>query len=80
MEHCQVIKNEIYVIKIHINNTHTQFQCNIFIFGCAITKNKVKVMTSVFETHFLAFLIVVHNNKGHFWNPETKLDNEGMFL
>ena len=27
---------------------------------------------------FWAFLIVVHQNKGHFWNPETKLDKIGM--
>ena len=28
---------------------------------------------------FRAFLIVVHQNKCHFWNPEAKLDNIGIF-
>ena len=37
-------------------------------------------MTSIFETRFfLAFLVVVKTND-IFWNPETKLDNIGMFL
>ena len=36
-------------------------------------------MTSLFEIHFLAFLIVVHN-KPHFCNSETKLDKTGMFF
>ena len=28
---------------------------------------------------FRAFLVVIHQNKGHFWNPEAKLDKIGMF-
>ena len=41
--------------------------------------NQVKAMTSLSETDFLAFLIVVRQNKRHCWNPETKLDKISMF-
>ena len=33
----------------------------------------------IFETRFLSLLIVVHQNKGHFWSPEAKPDKIGMF-
>ena len=33
-------KNEIYVIKLYVSYTHTKFQNNIFIFGCAMTEKK----------------------------------------
>ena len=56
------IKNGIHSINIHTRNIHTQFQSNIFIFGCAMAKNQVRVM-SLFETQFLVFLIVVHKNE-----------------
>ena len=62
------IKNGIHSINIHTRNIHTQFQSNIFIFGCAMAKNQVRVM-SLFETQFLVFLIVVHKNESHFSNP-----------
>ena len=42
-------------------------------------KNQVNVTTSLFEPQFLAFLIVACPNKWHFWNPQTKLDNIGIF-
>ena len=42
-------KNGKYVLKLHTNNTHTKFQSNIFIFGYAVVKNRVKVMMSLFE-------------------------------
>ena len=45
-----------------------------------MAKNLVKVMTSLFEMPFLAFLIAVRKNKSHFWNPETKLNKIGIFL
>ena len=34
---------------------------------------------SHFETQFLAFLLVP-KNKRRLWNPDTKLNNIGMFL
>ena len=49
MQNFQVIqKTEIYVIEIDRNNTHTKFQSNIIVFGCAMAKKQVKVMTSHF--------------------------------
>ena len=32
----------------------------------------------LFKYDFRAFLIIVHQNKSHFWNREAKLDNIGM--
>ena len=52
----------------------------IFIFGFAMAQSQVKVMASLFETHFLDFLSVIRQNKWHFWNPETKQDKIGMSL
>ena len=43
-------------------------------------KYQVKVMTSHFLKCIFAFLIVVHKNKRHFWNPEANLHKTGMFL
>ena len=60
-------------------NTRAKCQSDIFILDCSMAKeNKVNVMTSLFETQFWAFVIVVHENKGHFWNHDTKLDKIGM--
>ena len=42
-----------------------------------MVKKRVKVMTSLFEIRFLAFLIAVP--KIFFLNSETKLDKIGMF-
>ena len=67
------------MLATYIHTIHTQFQSNIFIFGSAIVKNHVRVM-SLFETQFLVFLIVVNKNEGHVWNPETKRDMTGMFF
>ena len=40
----------------------------------------IKVMNDVtFLKHFLAFLIVVCQNKWHVWDTETKLDKKGTF-
>ena len=68
---------------LYIHNTHIKFQCNFFIFCCAMVK-KGKGDDVTFENvknkMFLAFLIVVLKNKVHFWNPKTKLDEIGMFL
>ena len=48
-QHFGVIqKTGIHVVKLHTSNTHTKFQNNIFIFGCAMVKNQVNVMTSLF--------------------------------
>ena len=40
------------------NNTNTKFQGNIFIFGCEMTENQVKLMTLLFETHFWHFYML----------------------
>ena len=48
----------MYVIKLHTNNTHTKFQSITFIFGCAMAKNQINVM-SLFGMHFFVFLIVL---------------------
>ena len=46
IQNFQVIhKTGIYVIEMHTKNVHAKFQSNIFIFGCAMTKNQVKMMT-----------------------------------
>ena len=74
-------KKEIYIVKLHTNNTHTKFQSNSFTFGCAmVTKPGKGVYVTFFKIHFLAFQIVVRKNKCHFWNPKTELDKMGMFL
>ena len=57
---------------------HAKFQSNIIIFGCQLPKNWWRWWSHCFETQFLAFLIVVHQNKWHFWNSETKLDKIGI--
>ena len=44
----ELSKNELYVVKLHTNNTRTKFQSNIFIFGYVMVKKRVKVMTSIF--------------------------------
>ena len=53
----------IHVANLHTNNTHAKFQTKMFIFGCAMIKNQVRVMTSLFLMQFLAFLIAVRKNK-----------------
>ena len=47
--------------------------------GCAMAQKQVTVMTSLFGTPFLAFLIVVIENNWYFWNSGIKLDKIGMF-
>ena len=56
-------KNGMYVVNLHTNDTHTKFQSNIYIFGCAMVKQQVKLMPSLFEMQFLAFPIAVRKNK-----------------
>ena len=57
-------KNGIHVVNLHTNNTHNKFQSNIFIFGCAMEKKQVKVMTTLFEMDFFGiFLIIVRKSK-----------------
>ena len=62
-----------------IKNTYTKFQSSIFIFGCAVVNEQVKVMTSLFEMPFLVFLIAVRKNKQHFWNPEANQTRQACF-
>ena len=52
-------KNGIHSIELHSNNQCAEFQANIFIFGCTMAQKPSKGETSLFETQFLAFLIVV---------------------
>ena len=49
------LKNGLYVIKVFTNNTHTKFQRNIFIFGCATAKKQATVMTLLFWNIFWHF-------------------------
>ena len=44
-----------------------------------LTKNRQRWWRHFFWNAFLTFLIVVHRNKWHVWDPETKLDKIGMF-
>ena len=49
MQHFGIIqKNELHIVNLHKNNTKTKFLSNIFIFGCAMVKKRVKAMTSLF--------------------------------
>ena len=41
---------------------------------------KQEILTSLFQTQYLAYLIVVHQNISFFLNPEAKLDKIGMIL
>ena len=66
---------------MHTNNTHTQFQSNMFVFGCTITRKPGKGDDATFfEIPFLAFLIVVNKNKWHFWSPQANLHKIGVIL
>ena len=46
---------------MHTTIMDTKFQSNIFIFGGAMAKKQVNMMTYLFET-FFAFLIIVPEN------------------
>ena len=59
-------KSGVYIVNLHTNNIYTAFQSNIFIFSCGIVKKQIKVITSLFEMQFLAFLLAVIKNKWHF--------------
>ena len=54
----------MYVIKIYTQNAY-KCQSNNFIFGCAMEKTG-KGDHVTFVTHFVAFIINVRQNKGHF--------------
>ena len=69
----------MHVIKLHTSNTLTQFQSNILL-DVQWSNNLVRVMMSLFEMQFLAFLVVIGKNKWYFLKPETKLNNMGMIL
>ena len=44
-----VLKNGVYVVMLHTNNIPTIFQSDVFIYGCAMVKNRyLNVMTSPF--------------------------------
>ena len=57
----------------YIDTTRIKNQSNIFIFGSVMPNKPGEVNDVVFEAQFFAFLII-HENKWHLWNPETKLD------
>ena len=35
-------ETRMYIVNLHTNNTHTEFQSNIFTFGCAMVKKTGK--------------------------------------
>ena len=72
-------KTGMYSIELYTNYQCTKFQANIFNSGCAMGQNQLKVMTSLFESHFLHFSLSHVKTNDIFWNPEKKLDNIGMF-
>ena len=55
------------MVRLYASDKRTQFQNIIIILGCAPVE---KEMMSLFERQFLALLIVVRQNKQHYWNPE----------
>ena len=46
-------KNRVHVFKLCTCNTLTTFQSNIFTFGSAMGDKLAKVITPLFEVHFL---------------------------
>ena len=70
-------KNEIYVISMHKNNTHTKFQSSTLIFDSTMVKKEVTMVTSLFRDAIfvISYLLYI---KGHFWNSETELDRISM--
>ena len=57
--------NGRYVVKLHTNNTHTKFQNNIFVFGCAMVEkpgkgDDVTVLKCTFW-HFLLPYVKTNN-------------------
>ena len=67
-------------VSLHTTNTHAKCQGNISMFGWVTVKKQVKVVTLLLKAQLLAFLIIVHENKRRFFNPETKVANTGMFF
>ena len=54
------IKNGLCVIKLQTYNTHTKFQGNIVIFGCAVVRKPGKRDDVTFATDFfLVFLTIL---------------------
>ena len=68
------------VFSNYIQPTRMNIPKQYSVFCCVTVKNQAKVMTSLLKTQLLAFVIAVHANKLHFWNPETKLVNTSMVL
>ena len=69
---------------MHYRTMYSQPVCKIssqyICFGCAMAKKKTGKGDNVtFWKAVVASLIVVRQNKGHFWNPEMKLDKMDMF-
>ena len=75
----RISKKGINNIGVYIKNRGTKFQVSLF-FAVQWPKDQVKVMTSLFETPLLAFLIVVCQNKCYFLVTWDKIANIGMFL
>ena len=50
-----------------------------FIFNCAMAQKPGKGNYVIYLNSFLEFLSIARQNKWHFWNPETKLDEISMF-
>ena len=62
-------KNGLYALSLYTNNRTAKFQSNIFIFGCAMARNRYLLIGDVvtFWNAILAFIVVVRTNKWNFW-------------
>ena len=67
-------KNGIFVIVPMAFYSHTEFEIDTSFFGQVIAKNCSKLMTSNFQTQFLAILDVVAQNKDRHWPPRDELN------
>ena len=59
----RLLKNGKSIVKLRTNNTRAKFQSNIFIFGCAMVKKKVKCDGIIFDAVFGISVTVVRKNK-----------------
>ena len=73
-------KTGTYVIQVYSNKCKQNFKAIFLFLTLQWPKNKTgkRWWCHIFEVQFVAFLIVVNNNKWHFRNPETKLHKTGL--
>ena len=70
----KLAQNWMYVFKVHVSNKRTKSQ-SIISLGRAMADKPGKADDVTFWTSFVGTLTAVRQNKRHFWNPDTKLDN-----